>query len=296
MKAVIWGHKINTHTHSYIHYGFFRAFKYLGYDTYWMDDDDDVSNFDFSDCLFLTEGQVYNKIPCRKDCKYILHNCGPKDGMGEFTTMQYITYESYDFPEIYPGIKFKDNCVYLTWGSNLLPNEFNLDDIFLPRNNRIYYLGSVNPPNVGNYEAISAFAKEATKSRYVVYIGGGYTGQHNNPDLKQLSGWIDESDQTNYLRTCFMQPALQGQNQLINGMIPCRAFKSASCGLDVITNNPLCYKYFEEGAVYNPDPAQLFYDAVGRQKELERKRLLMLFVRDYHTYVNNINAILRVWK
>ena len=41
-KVIIWGHKLNTHSHSYIQLGFYRAFAYLGYDVMWLDDSDDV--------------------------------------------------------------------------------------------------------------------------------------------------------------------------------------------------------------------------------------------------------------
>jgi hypothetical protein len=60
-KVVLWGHKLHTHTHSYIHFAFHKAFKHLGYDTYWFDNNDDVSGFDFFGSLFITEGQVDSK-------------------------------------------------------------------------------------------------------------------------------------------------------------------------------------------------------------------------------------------
>ena len=41
-KVVIWGHKLYSHTHSFIHSGFFKAFKHLGYDTYWFDNNDNI--------------------------------------------------------------------------------------------------------------------------------------------------------------------------------------------------------------------------------------------------------------
>ena len=72
-NIIIWGHKLHSHTHSYIHNAFFIAFKKLGYDTHWFDDNDDVSNFDFSNSLFITEHQVDNKIPKRDDCLYFIH-------------------------------------------------------------------------------------------------------------------------------------------------------------------------------------------------------------------------------
>ena len=44
MKIVIYGHKLHTHTSSYVHYGYYKAFKALNYDTIWIDDNDDIIN------------------------------------------------------------------------------------------------------------------------------------------------------------------------------------------------------------------------------------------------------------
>ena len=63
MKVVIWGFPLHSHTHSYIHYGWYKGFKHLGYDTYWFDDTNYPSDFDYSNCLFLTEGYADNNIP-----------------------------------------------------------------------------------------------------------------------------------------------------------------------------------------------------------------------------------------
>ena len=38
-RFVIWGYPLHTHTHSYIHYGFYKALKSLGYDVRWFDDE-----------------------------------------------------------------------------------------------------------------------------------------------------------------------------------------------------------------------------------------------------------------
>ena len=48
-KVIIWGHKLHSHTHSYIHNAYFTTFKKLGFETFWFDDKDDVSNFNFND-------------------------------------------------------------------------------------------------------------------------------------------------------------------------------------------------------------------------------------------------------
>ena len=58
MKICIWGHPLHSHTHSYIHAAFFKAFKALGHETYWLKNGDDASVVNCPDVLFLTETQV----------------------------------------------------------------------------------------------------------------------------------------------------------------------------------------------------------------------------------------------
>jgi hypothetical protein len=76
-KVIIWGFPLNTHTHSYIHYGWHKTFKYLGYDTYWFDDKNypSSSEFDYTNCLFITEGYADNNIPIDKSNTYFVHVC-----------------------------------------------------------------------------------------------------------------------------------------------------------------------------------------------------------------------------
>lgn len=295
-KIFIWGHKLNTHSHSYIHLGFYRAFAYLGHYVMWLDNDDDVSGVDFSDGIFLTEGQVCQKMPVRKDCKYILHNC-PQLGIekGKFVNIQYLTYDSMKYEQVSPGIHKIDDCICFPWGSPFLPNEFDLSDVDRKRNKKIYYLGTVDNPDVegGNYNPILEFAESALDGGYKTYVGGGYTGLQ--PDiLNYIRGWISEEEQYYYLRGGYMQPALQGKRQLVNGMIPCRLFKSISCGLDGITNNFMANAFFNDALVYEDSCSELFYSAHKRQDEIARKKWLMIQVQKYHTYVNRVKAILEV--
>ena len=42
-KVIIWGYPLNTHTHSFVHYGWHKGFKALGYETYWFHDQDYLS-------------------------------------------------------------------------------------------------------------------------------------------------------------------------------------------------------------------------------------------------------------
>ena len=72
-KVIIWGYPLYTHTHSYIHYGWHKAFKHLGYDTYWFHDKDFPKEFDYTNCIFITEGYADDNIPLHPSNIYFVH-------------------------------------------------------------------------------------------------------------------------------------------------------------------------------------------------------------------------------
>ena len=295
MKIIIYGYKLYSHTHSHIHNGFFRSFQWLGHDVMWVDKNDDLSSVDLKGAIFLTAAQADEGIPKRKDCKYILHNCGDYEGIGKRLNIQYLTYESYQFEQIAPGITYKDGCLYFPWGSPFLPHEFNEADLENEREKDVYFLGTVNGPlDGGNYNSVSNFAAACRKDGRKFIAGGGYTGATQNKDITYIDGWISEGDQSVLLRKAYMAPALQGKNQLKNGMIPCRIFKAISHGGDGITNNALVYNFFDREVIYNPDCFCLYEDAKQRAGERERKRWLFNEVRTKHTYIERCKAILNI--
>jgi len=77
-QVVLWGHKLHSHSHSYIHGAFYKAFTFLRYKTLWLNNLDNISNINFEETLFITEGQVDQNIPIRSDCYYVIHNCDGK--------------------------------------------------------------------------------------------------------------------------------------------------------------------------------------------------------------------------
>ena len=74
-KVIIWGFPLHSHTHSYIHGGWVKAFKHLGYATHWFHDNNVPSDFDFENALFITEGYAENNIPIVKSSIYFVHIC-----------------------------------------------------------------------------------------------------------------------------------------------------------------------------------------------------------------------------
>ena len=72
-KVVIWGYPPDTHTHSYIHLGFAKAFAYLDYDVVWCDDDSDYAD-EVKDSIVITEKNCINHLPIEKSSQYFIHN------------------------------------------------------------------------------------------------------------------------------------------------------------------------------------------------------------------------------
>ena len=133
-RVIIWGHKLHTHTHSYIHYGFQRGFKHLNYDVYWFDNNDttndDFKNFNFDNCLFITEGQVDELIPINNNSIYILHNCNidKYKNIEKKFNLQVITksdLERYKFDKIDIASYYHSDLLMICWATDLLPEDIN---------------------------------------------------------------------------------------------------------------------------------------------------------------------------
>lgn len=289
-KVVIWGHKLHSHTHSYIHNAFYRAFKHLGYQTYWFDNKDNVKDFDFSNSLFLTEGQVDEAIPLRDDCRYILHNCDQKKYLpflekGHCIILQVYTDDVLprQTVKIAPCIHYdvSEKIVYMPWATDLLPDE--IDAIKAKVKNVIkvpyvYWIGSWTNGTFGNNSEISPFKKACLK---------------NNIQFEsKMKISVDEN--IDLIMKSYMAPTIVGEWQKKVGYIPCRIFKNISYGQMGITNSERVYELFEKKIVYNPNTYQLFYDAKQRLKTFTLDDLYgqMDFVKTKHTYLNRIATLL----
>ena len=74
-KLIVWGFPLGTHTHSYIHAMWIKVFSVgFGKETHWFHDKEYPSDFDFNDCIFITEGYADENIPIVKSSVYFVHN------------------------------------------------------------------------------------------------------------------------------------------------------------------------------------------------------------------------------
>lgn len=303
-KAIVWGCGLHEHTNSYVYAAFHKAFGHMGFDAYWLNEKSDVSGMDFSNSIFLTEWQHSKGMPKRKDCKYILHNCDPKDYDG-LSVLHLQTYtdpciagtcvHNQDKGGIYehPGSPEKINdhgswfldtpsrkTLFQPWATDLVPDEINFDDATAPRVKESHWCGTIGGGLYGNINEIEPFKKALADNGIAwCYHGIGATSFAENREL---------------VRKSYMAPAIQGTEQCRVGCITCRIFKNISYGQMGATNCKATSDLFGGAIVYNPDTYQLFYDTQERQRDPRNIVEAMKIVKDKHTYINRISTILSV--
>ena len=301
-QVIIWGHKLHSHTHSYIHNGFYIAFKHLGYHTFWYDDNDDVSTHDFSCSLFITEHQVNKKIPCRNDCIYISHYVDSGDYRGvpkeniiilknsprdfnECDKNKGYEYQTlnYGIPHEYFSICDNYKCLYMYWATDLLPEEIN-ENInklsSITTSDKINFVGSMtsvwrNLHSICNYY----------KLPFNIYGATFNVNSHANKSI---------NENIQLIQTSLISPALQDENQINANYIPCRIFKNISYGKMGMTNSLVVYELFNKNILFHTDIHELFKMGVHFEQRTDKNTVvqpLMEFVRDNHTYLNRIHTI-----
>lgn len=292
-KVIIWGHKLHSHTHSYVHSAFVKAFKYLGYNTLWLDNSDDISSINFDNCLFITEGQVDQNMPRNKTSKYIGHNIQKRDEESFYIpnlnilvyTKEALQYGKEKIND-YTFYNKESNLIIQPWATDLLPHEIDIDKALLPRNNTSYFFGTVvNSGWNNNYEEILEFKNNCEKNEIAFDYQGLYT----------KGGFIDNEVAIELMRNSMLSPVIQSKAQIELGYIPCRIFKNISYGLYGITNSDTIYNVLGNNIIYDSNITQMFNKAIELNKTDVDKKILkdqMDYVKNNHTYINRIDMLL----
>lgn len=316
-KVIIWGHPLHSHTHSYVHEAYYKAFKFLGYETYWFHDKDFPSDFDYSNSLFITEGYADNNIPILDSSCYIVMYCPSpikyqsagryidirmaavnfKDHIQNYSLdkstatkvgpacyFEKSTNEDVIINNNYVNYSMKDfDKLYISWASNLLPNEFDFDSVNHPRKNIINYCGTISASGeCENYSQFGPFINECQKN--------GIPFNHNDPWRNPLSS----QDVIKLVRDSVIGIDLRGPKHLEQRLITCRVFKNISYGHVGVTNSLEIHEEMNGLTVYHPDPATLLYNALSKSNHKKLALESMRFVQANHTYINRINSILSI--
>lgn len=328
MKVIVWGYPLYSHTHSYIHYGFVKAFKSLGYDTYWFHDNEYPRNFDYGNSLFISEGYEDKNIPIVKSSVYFIHICININKYKDVRVIDirylvnFIYNHNYDYvfdderknkcekigysyyeklkdnSEItkfkYSPIKHNHEALYMIWATDLLPEEFNFDNINVSNDRIINYVAT----KIKEFDIINKAC-----------INNKLTFVHYDPwkapitcDLNRrlISRSIIAPDfrSSGEFKKDNNGRLINGDNHLLNGYIPCRIFKSISYGKLGITNSKSVYDLFKNDGidiVYNQDIEKLITEGLNRKDDIDLIRKQMKYIYDNHTYINRAKDILNVY-
>jgi hypothetical protein len=286
---------------------------------YWFHDNDYPKDFNFDNCLFISEGFADKNIPLNKtSCYFIMYCPSPKkyieaeveryvdlrlfaknfkDHIQEYSTdknsciklgpscyFQPKTNKTIRIKNDYVDYEIQDfDIIYMGWATNLLPYEFKEESIYLERENAIYFCGNLSPDGVcENYSNFIPFIKECEKNGIKFY--------HNNSWANPLS-----SQQVIELtQKSFMAVDIRGPEHIKNGLLTCRISKNISYGHLGLTNSEEIYKELEGNCIYNSDSRELFYDGLKNNKNFEFIKNCMNYIKNNHTYINRLESFFKI--
>lgn len=287
MKIIIWGHVLHQSSHSYLHSSYYKAFKYLGYDTIWLPDENNDS-LDCSNAIFFVEDQNKKHLPLKKNCKYITHHIDttyftdagiPYENilkLGNYLPRETIHENISDFAYWDQSTRTLFQC----WGTDLLPYEINNKDPikFNPNNIAINYIGSLNEQGEWWTKSFAQVAKH----------------YHNIP-FQQYHGNISDTVNLALIRNSFLCPDFRSDWHIECGYIPCRIFKNISYGRVVGTNSSFIKQAFGDYVAFGATPHTLYQNLLDMDSNQKINMVeAMTLIKDKHTFINRINNILQV--
>lgn len=286
-RVIIWGHPLHSHTQSYVHAGYARGFKHLGYDVKWLSGGPaSAVGLDLDGALVLTEGQVDQHLPAHAGATYVLHNCNAAKYLAttdrvlglQVWTRDAMGHAGEDFA---PAVKHCPGdglgTIFQPWAAYLLPHEISDDVVYRWRDPISVWVGTIGGGEFGNEGELVGWRSACARAQMpFLHVEG-----------------ISFDEERDLTRRALLAPAITGRWQREVRLLPCRAWKVASHGHVVATNSEAVRDIFEGLAVYAEDTFTLFDLVMGTTEDRERMRATAAFVREKHTYLNRCRAILR---
>jgi len=319
MKIVIWGHPLYSHTHSYVHQGYYKGFKSLGHEVYWFHDDDYPEDFDFSDTLFIGEGFADKKIPINDTSTYfIMYLPDPRkyDGAKRLVDVRltavnfkdHIIEWSFD-KDVYqskgPSVWFKPKTdeiirmkndyidveipdydkMCISWASDLLPEEINFDDMYMERENAIYFCGTISAHGVcENWSNWEPFIEQCSENGIDFHCNDVWSNPLSFDEVRRQA------------QKSILGADIRSKEHVKQRLVTCRVFKNVSYGHMGMTNSEQIYQEMDGNCIYNPDPAALFHDGMANRENYNLIRQGMQYVKENHTYINRCKSVLQIYE
>lgn len=286
-KFVAWGLKLHSHTHSYIHNSYCKAFSSLGWDSHHFDGDREV---DVRDSLVLVSSHYEHTVPLHPSNKYITHNC-QRDEFNDYDRLTLQVYTNGINSVGTSGKKINEYTIfdnesktlYQPWATDLLPDEI-ITDYEDNYSKLVSWVGTISAcEKFGNINQIAPVVESFTEKGY------------NFSNVDPWSEPVSNEKHRSLIKSSEVAPAIVGHWQKENDYIPCRIFKNITYGKIGMTNSVISSKIFGDSVLYGDgkDLAEKYLALSLDQKKKMFKESASL-VKNEHTFINRINSILEV--
>jgi len=307
LKVVVWGLPLYTHTHSFIHASFYKAFQHLGCDAYWFHSGNcpDPAVFDYSNCLFFSEGFADEDIPLNDTATYFIHNSvdpskyldkglrlvDVRFNVKEINDLNYsFVLDKSKLKNIDSVTLYDDNAddsvladerkkgisgyeaVYMMWATNLLPEEFNFEDRFLKREDKFYFVGTLGgSPALEMQKVVTTLQQLNIQWVNINPWSTPLTFEQNMDLMKKSIIALDVRGSDAYHSNSGGRLEVNGKpvtggNHKKIGYIPCRLLKQISYGRMAGTNSTAVRDLLGDYVIYNDDESQLPIDCLNFEK------------------------------
>lgn len=292
-SVILWGHPLGSHTHSYIHNAFVKAFKDLKFNVDWFDGKktESIPN----GALVITEGEAAKSLPVNPKAFYVLHNVSGKRFKKLPKSKKVILQVVTNCIHVAKGIPIdgnpvqrldSENNIFMAWASDMLPEEIALkvEVPFSRRKNEVVFVGTVDngTSTFQNGSELKPFIDECVK-----------LGMQDSITGKKIHGLTFEQN-VKRIGAAAIAPAIVGKWQREHGYVPCRLFKNITYGAIPITNSELCKEILPE-SIFAKTPELLAQAAVSMSKDYNLAEKVWLKavnrVKNHHTYINRIAAL-----
>lgn len=316
-KVIIWGYPLYSHTHSYIHEAFYKTFKFLGFPTYWFHDSDYPIDFDFNNCIFITEGFADKNIPINTSSIYfVMYPPQPEKyrNAKAFYEMRLIAknfkdhISEYDFKQEFcekisenffvsknkerkmvtenlsqNQSEFSWKSIYFNWATNLLPYEFDFSSKYLPRKKSINFIGTI--AKLGETENLSNMKPLMKRAKKL-----GIKFNHFNPWKSPVS----TEHARKLIEESIVAPDVRGKKHVAQGLVTCRVFKNISYGHLGLTNSIAIYNAMEGNLIYEENSVALLDRGLGNRFNYNLIDKGMKYCMEKHTYLNRCQDLLKL--
>lgn len=301
MRIVIWGLKSISHSHRYIHEGFFEAFSRVGYECYWVDDKQSSNEYLAKNTLVISVNLACETLEYRADVKYVLHNVESDRFQNQSNVLKLQV-----FTKSAQGASIDESCslydqasrtLFQPWGIPTDPVTWMMPSS-TPSDTE-YWVGSIwnNELNQGNISAIAAF-KEALTERGLKFKPANRMKIGMPAILGGRGLWlptqISEADAAAFVHISPIGASIVGNWQREHKYVPCRIFKNLAAGQVVSSNADYSFIFGELG-IYESNLEILLDKVMSLSLSEKEKRVTnSQEIMSNYTYVKSLQRILSV--